>query len=202
MKLNALEMCLVNNPLRGRIQEAFELRALKAMLPADRFDAVLEIGCGNGAGTRLISKHFAPRTLAAIDLDVRMIRLAKDRHRGGSARFQVMDASRLGFADRSFDAVFDFGAIHHVPNWQRCIAELQRVLKPGGKLVLEEFSIDTFSGFPGALWRRLLRHPYDRMFSTRQFVREIGAAGFRIDRFRQINTLGISRHFYLTATAA
>ena len=112
-----------------------------------------------------------------------------------------MDASRLGFADRSFDAVFGFGAIHHVPRWARCIAELKRVLKPGGKLALEEFSIDTFSGFPGALWRRLLRHPYEQMFSTRQFVREARAAGFRIDRFREFNTLGVSRHFYLTATA-
>ena len=201
MKLNVLEMCLVNNPLRGWVQENFELRALKRLLSRDRFDAILEIGCGNGVGTRLIDKHFGPRTLAAMDLDERMVRMARDRYRDGPARFQVMDASRLGFADRSFDAVFDFGAIHHVPRWQRCLSELKRVLKPGGRLALEEFSIETFSGFPGALWRRLLRHPYDRMFSTKQFVREAAAAGFRIDGFREINTLGISRHFYLTATA-
>jgi ubiquinone/menaquinone biosynthesis C-methylase UbiE len=55
-----------------------------------------------------------------------------------------MDASKLDFPDGHFDAVFDFGIIHHIPNWKDCIQELKRVLKPNGEVILEELSIDTF----------------------------------------------------------
>jgi ubiquinone/menaquinone biosynthesis C-methylase UbiE len=55
-----------------------------------------------------------------------------------------MDASKLDFPDNHFDAVFDFGIIHHIPNWKDCIQELKRVLKPNGEVILEELSIDTF----------------------------------------------------------
>ena len=83
--------------------------------------------------------------------------------------FEVVDASKLDFPDESFDAIFDFGIIHHIPNWKNCIGELRRVLKDGGKLILEALSIDTFSGFPGRLYKSLLTHPYDQMFSTEEF---------------------------------
>ena len=83
--------------------------------------------------------------------------------------FQVVDASKLDFPDESFDAIFDFGIIHHIPNWKNCIGKLRRVLKDGGKLILEALSIDTFSGSPGRLYKSLLTHPYDQMFSTEEF---------------------------------
>jgi ubiquinone/menaquinone biosynthesis C-methylase UbiE len=201
MKLNRLEFLLMNNPIRAYAQEKYELPMLMSMLSATTFSSVLEIGCGNGNGTKLIRKRFEPKHMTAIDLDQKMIKLARDAVRDPQITFQVMDASQLGFANQSFDAIFDFGIIHHIPNWRACIAELRRVLKQGGKLILEEFSIETFSGFPGRIYRSLLAHPYDQMFSIEEFVQYLKDAGFRIHGVKTANPFKIARYFWVVASA-
>ena len=201
MKLNRLEFLLMNNPIRAYAQEKYELPVLMSMLSDTTFNSVLEIGCGNGNGTKLIQKRFDPKHMTAIDLDQKMIKLSRDAVREPQITFQVMDASQLGFADKSFDAIFDFGIIHHIPNWRACIAELRRVLKQGGKLILEEFSIETFSGFPGRIYRSLLAHPYDQMFSIEEFVQYLKDGGFRIHGIKKANPFKIARYFWVVASA-
>ena len=87
-----------------------------------------------------------------IDLDEKMIKKALKRDIQ-NATFDVMDASKLDFIDDQFNAVFDFGIIHHIPNWKECILELKRVLKNGGEIILEELSIDL--NLIELLWPRL-----------------------------------------------
>jgi ubiquinone/menaquinone biosynthesis C-methylase UbiE len=170
------------------------------MVASNAFGSVLEIGCGNGNGTKLIRKYFNPRHITAIDLDEKMIQIAQETVSDGSTIFQVMDASKLDFPNESFDAIFDFSSIHHIPNWKNCIEELKRVLKVGGKLILEEFSIDTFSGFPGRLYRSLLSHPYEHMFSADEIVQHIEDIGFQIDDIKKVNPLKMMPHFFLLAS--
>ena len=200
MKLNNLEFFFVNGPIRAYIQEKYELPILMNMLRSKAFDSVLEIGCGNGNGTKLIRKYFNPRHITAIDLDEKMIQIAQETVPDESTIFQVMDASKLDFPNESFDAIFDFSSIHHIPNWKNCIEELKRVLKVGGKLILEEFSIDTFSGFPGRLYRSLLSHPYEQIFSTNEIVQHIENVGFKIDDIKKLNPLKMMPHFFLLAS--
>ena len=76
MKLNHLEFLLMNNPIRAYVQEKYELPILMNMLASNTFDSVLEIGCGNGHGTKLIKKYFNPHYITAIDLDEKMIQIA------------------------------------------------------------------------------------------------------------------------------
>ncbi|MFQ6083608.1 MAG: class I SAM-dependent methyltransferase [Candidatus Aminicenantia bacterium] len=52
---------------------------------------------------------------------------------------KVADATDLPFSENSFDAVFAFGILHHIENWQKAISEIYRVLKPGGYFSFEEF---------------------------------------------------------------
>ena len=200
MKLNYLEFLLVNNPIRAYVQEKYELPILMSMVGSKTFDSVLEIGCGNGNGTKLIRKYFNPRHITAIDLDEKMIQIAQETVVDESTVFQVMDASKLDFPNESFDAIFDFSSIHHIPNWKNCIEELKRVLKIGGNLILEEFSIDTFSGFPGRLYRSLLTHPYEQMFSTDEIVQHIENIGFKIDDIQRLNPFNMMPHFFLLAS--
>jgi ubiquinone/menaquinone biosynthesis C-methylase UbiE len=201
MKLNHLEFLLMNNPLRAYIQENYELPAFIKHLGAEKFDSVLEIGCGNGNGTRLIRKYFNPLHITAIDLDEKMIRIAQRKNQDPQTVFQVMDAAKLSFADQSFDAIFDFGIIHHIPNWKTCIAELKRVLKNNGKLLLEDLSIDSLSGFPGLLWKFLSAHPYDQMFSSSEFEQYLMDAGFAVRHLEKSNPLKMIKYFFLTADA-
>jgi ubiquinone/menaquinone biosynthesis C-methylase UbiE len=52
-------------------------------------------------------------------------------------RVSLGDTTRIAAPDRSFDAIFDFGAIHQVPAWPAAVAEVSRLLKPGGRFFFE-----------------------------------------------------------------
>lgn len=199
MKLNKFEFMLMNNPVRALIQERVEAKILRSMSSLPTIDRALEIGCGNGSGTRIIKKWFSPANMVGIDLDAKMIEIAQRRNRDQTVTYQVMDASSLDFQDGTFDAVFDFGMIHHIPNWQDCIQEIKRVLKPNGEVILEELSIDSFSQGLGRAGRYLLAHPYREMFSTRQFTNFMLETGFEIEQYRDLNPFGLIRLFSLTA---
>lgn len=199
MKLNNLEFLLMNNPIRAYVQENYELPILRKMISLDKFESILEIGCGSGNGTKIIKKYFNPRRITAIDLDEKMIKIAKEKNNDANINFTVGDASKLNFPDKEFDAVFDFGIIHHIPNWKECISELKRVLRLNGELIIEELSLDTFSGFPGVIWKSLLAHPYKQMFTTEEFVQHLNNVGFSIKHFKESNPLKMIKHFSLTA---
>jgi ubiquinone/menaquinone biosynthesis C-methylase UbiE len=179
--MNKTEFWLMNNPIR-RASLRFEARKLRKMSPAKRPSNVLEIGCGEGQGTKNILSYWQPSAIDAIDLDPKMIVRAKKRLTDERVTFQVGDASKLSFAKpHSYDAVFDFGIIHHIPNWQDCLKELHRVLKPGGYLHIEDGSIEAFTRTPfGRFLRRILDHPYDRMYTKAAFDKELARLGFEI----------------------
>ena len=199
MKLNKIEFMLMNNPLRAFIQDKYDLKNLRKMSSIKNINKALEIGCGNGNGTRLIKKHFAPRDISAIDLDEKLIRIASKRNKDMSIRYEVMDASELSFPDNHFDAIFDLDIIHHIPNWKDCIQELKRVLKPNGEIIIEELSIETFSIGVGKLWRKILDHPYNDMYTISQFTKYISELGFEIQNYKEFNPFKLLRHFSLNA---
>lgn len=68
---------VVNNPLRI-VEQRLEIGRLRAMRSFRQGATILEVGCGRGAGARLILKTFKPSRLYALDLDIEMVRKAKD----------------------------------------------------------------------------------------------------------------------------
>ena len=199
MKLNKIEFLLMNNPVRSFIQEEYELHNLRGMTSLKKIDSALEIGCGNGKGTKLLKKHFSPNRITAIDLDEKMIEIAEKNNRDKNISFHIMDAAKLELPDNYFDVVFDFGIIHHIPNWQECLCELKRVLKDGGELILEELSKESFSDVPGKIWKAILKHPYEKMFSQSEFVSYLKEIGFSINHFKEFYPLKLIKFFSLSA---
>jgi ubiquinone/menaquinone biosynthesis C-methylase UbiE len=101
---------------------------------------VLEVGCGGGAGAEIIFELFGAVFIQAVDLDPQMVERARRRlavYGPSRVRVSVGNLTSIQAADGSFDAVFDFGAIHLEPEWRRGISEVRRVLKPGGKFFFE-----------------------------------------------------------------
>src|SRR3990167_9301495 len=130
----------MNNPVRNLIQERIEVKRLRKLSGLPPNKTALEIGCGTGNGSKLIKKYFEAKKIYATDLDERMINIAKRRNTVESITFEVQDATKLKYSSKSFDAIFDLGVIHHIPNWKDCLKELKRVLKPNGQLILEDLS--------------------------------------------------------------
>jgi ubiquinone/menaquinone biosynthesis C-methylase UbiE len=177
MLLNQVEYALMNNPVRAAIQRHFEARRLLRMGGAMYGGKALEIGCGRGIGTELILDVFGAEAVDAFDLDPRMVTLARQRllPRSSRVRQWVGDASAIAAADDSYDAVFDFGIIHHIPDWRRALGEVHRVLKPGGRFYAEEV-LEPFIVHP--ITRSLLEHPLFDRFDSSEFLAGLRDAGF------------------------
>jgi SAM-dependent methyltransferase len=95
--------------------------------------SVLEIGCGLGTDGAQFAQAGAHYT--GVDLTEAAIELARKRFQlsGLLGEFRVADAEDLDFADDSFDRVYSHGVLHHTPDVARAVAEIHRVLKPGGR---------------------------------------------------------------------
>ncbi|WP_022949369.1 class I SAM-dependent methyltransferase [Methylohalobius crimeensis] len=180
MKMNRVEKFLMNSPVRAAFQIWYEVPLLERLGGRTEGMRVLEIGCGRGVGTREIFRRFGAQSVYALDIDPDMI--AKARRRLSDfpperLRFEVGDVTAIDAEDASFDAVFDFAILHHVPVWQDAIKEIRRVLKSGGRFYFQEATSHFLDKW---FARTFLEHPADNRFSGPEFVAELERQGFRI----------------------
>lgn len=179
MKLNSVEKTLMNNPVRSAVQRHYEARLLRRLggtVPGSR---ALEIGCGRGVGTEIILDRFGADHVTATDLDPEMVDQAAQRlaRYGDRVTLAVADAEHLDVDDESFDAVFDFGIIHHIPRWRGAVEEVRRVLRPGGRFYFEEVTSHALRRWS---YRTFLDHPGDDRFGAFGFVDELERNGLRV----------------------
>jgi len=199
MKLNPFEFLIVNNPIRRFIQSQIEVKGFLGVKDYVKNGKVLEIGCGSGYGTKLISKYFQPKEIYGIDMDDKMIRLAK-RNKIPNAIFDVGDVTNLKFNNNSFDGIFIFLVLHHVPNWMRAVDEIYRVLKKGGQVFIEDASLETYSTPFGKVIKALTDHPYNSMYKFKELFDYFDKLGFKITKKKIYTYFGITNRFVLIAT--
>lgn len=178
MLMNKVEKALLNNPARRALQRHYEAPLL-SRLGADVAGArVLEVGCGEGAGAQTLLTRLGASHVTAVDLDPAQVARAARRLRDRSdATVQQADVTALPLGDASVDAVADFGIIHHVPDWRAAVAEVARVLRPGGQFLFEEV---TSHALDRATYRLLFDHPKEDRFSGREFVEELERHGLAV----------------------
>jgi ubiquinone/menaquinone biosynthesis C-methylase UbiE len=97
---------------------------------------VLEIGCGGGIDSAEFARHGA--LVTSTDFTEIGVKTTGDLLREANLPVNVMqsDATALQFEDNTFDCVYSFGVLHHIPEIRKALSEIQRVLKPGGRLMV------------------------------------------------------------------
>ena len=190
MKLNSIERLVVNNRLR-RAGQFLEMQWFSRRLPVSQGARVLEIGCGRGAGAQLIIEKFSPGLLCLMDLDIQMISRARkflSVIKENNINYLNAGATFLPFHPQTFDAIFGFGFLLHVLEWQKSIKEIARVLRPGGTYYMEELYPEVYQNM---VTRRLLVHPETNRFDSLDLINAIKNEGLDIAHKLEIKKVGI-----------
>jgi fatty-acid O-methyltransferase len=93
---------------------------------------VLEVGCGHGGGASYLMRALHPASYTGLDLNPAGIAFCRKRHHLPGLEFVQGDAENLPFPDQSLDAVINIESSHCYPRFPRFLAEVARVLRPGG----------------------------------------------------------------------
>ena len=83
----------------------------------------------------------------------------------------------MGAQDGSYDAVFEFGIVHHVEDWRTALAEIARVLRPGGRFFFEEV---TATALARPSYRLLFDHPAEERLTAGEFLAECARQGLTV----------------------
>jgi len=190
MKLNWAERCVVNNPLRV-FQQHLEIKWLRQKMPLKAGATILEVGCGRGAGAKLIFKAFRPSRLHILDLDIKMVQGAKtylSRAIKNTVNLYVGDSIDLPFKSDTLDALFGFGFLHHVPDWRRALSEIARVLKAGGVYYIEELYPSLYQN---VITKRILLHPEHDRFVSSDLRTALDEVGLHLEDAFELKKMGI-----------
>lgn len=119
---------------------------------------ILDLGCGNGWGTRLLAQAAPGATAVGIDVSPAMVARAEAAHTNTiRARYEVGRFEALEFRDKSFDRAFSMEALYYAVDLDRALAEVVRVLKPGGRV---DFVLEFYRESPATeCWTELVGLP-------------------------------------------
>src|SRR2546426_992749 len=106
---------------------------------------VLDAGCGEGYGSRILSEAGGAARCVGVDVDAEAVSRARTAYGDeGRIEFEVADVTALPFGEATFDLVTCFETIEHVAEQQRVVAELARVLRPDGVLLISSPNRDVY----------------------------------------------------------
>lgn len=108
-------------------------------LKQSEFNDLLDVGCGTGPMIELLTQELPGKNYTGLDITPRMIEVAASKNLERT-QFIVGDAENMPFDDESFDAVICANSFHHYPNPGAFLGEVARLLRPGGKLVLRDYT--------------------------------------------------------------
>ena len=162
---------------RAAYDEMYEL-----IRPVVKAKTVLELATGTG----LIAKHIvnAAAHIEATDASPEMIAEAKRDNRSAKLHFSVQDMFSLPYADRSFDAVIVSNALHIVPQPEKALREIRRVLKGDGVLIAPTFTHagNSFSGKVRAFFMKLAGFPLHSRWTSEEYLSFLRQNGWTVQK--------------------
>ena len=128
-----------NEEGRNSRQASLEVPLMIRALGLPTQGRVLEVGCGRGVALPVLGRTLRPSRLVGLDADAGVLGDARSRldDAGITAELVPGDVRRMPFPDAAFDLVVDFGTCYHIGRADVALAEIARVLAPGGLFVHE-----------------------------------------------------------------
>ena len=162
---------------RAAYDEMYEL-----IRPVVRHKTVLELATGTG----LIAKHIvnAAAHIEATDASAEMIAEAKRDNHSTKLHFSVQDMFRLPHTEESFDVVIVSNALHIVPQPEKALAEIHRVLKDDGVLIAPTFTHagNSFSGKVKAFFMKLAGFPLHSKWTSHEYLAFLRENGWTVQK--------------------
>ena len=160
---------------RAAYDEMYEL-----IRPVVRHKTVLELATGTGS----IAKHIvnAAAHIEATDASAEMIAEAKRDNRSAKLHFSVQDMFCLPYANQSFNVVIVSNALHIVPQPEKALQEIKRVLKDDGALIAPTFTHagNSFSGRVKAFFMKLAGFPLHSRWTSEKYLRFLRQNGWTV----------------------
>lgn len=173
-------------------------------LPDHTAPHCVDVACGTGDVTLELARRYPDGNIIGLDLTPAMIDVAKARATGShNVQFRVTDMCKTGLPDSSVDMVTGSYALRNAPTLTDALAEIHRILKPGGTAAFLDFSkspnkflqaiqlpvLKTWGAFWGIVVHGRPEHAYIaeslRLFpDIHEFQRQLEASGFQIQRSR------------------
>ena len=155
-------------------------RLYELLCPVVRHKTVLELATGTG----LIAKNIvnAAAHIEATDASPEMIIEAKRDNQSAKLHFSVQDMFHLPYADKSFDVAIVSNALHIVPQPEKALVEIRRVLKDDGVLIAPTFTHaeNSFSGKVRAFFMKLAGFPLRSKWTSAEYLRFLRQNGWTV----------------------
>ena len=156
-------------------------RALEALTLSGE-ERVLDVGCGTGEFEQLVRERYPQARLVGIDVTPQMLEVARGKFRDvPEITFLRMEAEALPFAPGSFDVVVSCNMLHHVRAVDVVLREWARVLRPGGRLIIVDWSRDAWHCQLAHYWLRLVKRSYVTMYRARELCELATGQGLTVE---------------------
>ena len=186
------------NPVRteyDRLAASYDRRwqpyieaTLNAVLEAVEFqgdEAVLDVPCGTGELLQRLIAKWPDLCITGVDLSTGMLAQAKAKDQANRVRWVEADVAELPLPDQSFDCVICANSFHYFRTPNGALAEMRRVLRPGGRLILVDWCDDYWTCKVCSLWLRWTDRAFYRTYSLKACVSLAEDASFQIEQGRR-----------------